>query len=450
MRFVLLALCLAASACATAPPAPSSSPSSPAAPLVTASRTTTPVIYEVFVRSFTPGGTLRAATARLDSVAALGVDVVWLMPVQPNGELNRKGRLGSPYAIRDYTAVDPRLGTVDDFRAFVDAAHARGLRVILDWVGNHTAPDHPWVSEHPEWYTAGPDGTRPVPPAGTDWVDTADLDFAAPGLARAMTDAMAFWVRETGLDGFRCDVAGQVPEGFWTPALAELRRIRPGLFVLAEGNDAWLGRTGFDASYSWDTYNALKAAWTSGDGAAFVASAIAEQDAPPTAAPMHFITNHDETSWDRAAVELWRGPDGMRAAMAAAYGLGGTALIYNGQEAAAPQRMNLFEDETADYSGPDLRPNIARWAALRAAHPALVRGRTAALAVPGVIAYSRTLGDSRAVVVVNPSAEARSVAMPATALGLTDAFGGGPATTRLALAPYGFRVFVDATRGAAR
>ena len=441
----LLALCLAAtawaSACAPAPPA-----AVPAAPPGATSLTAAPVIYEVFVRSFTPDGTLRAATARLDSVAALGVDVVWLMPIQPNGVLNRKGRLGSPYAIRDYTAVDERLGTMDDFRAFVDAAHARGMRVVLDWVANHTAPDHAWVSAHPEWYTAGADGARPVPPAGTDWIDTADLDYAAPELAAAMTAEMAFWLRETKLDGFRCDVAGMVPETFWTPALAALREINPELFVLAEGNDAWLGRAGFDASYSWDTYNALKAAWTSGDGAAFVAAALAEQAAPPTAAPMHFVTNHDETSWDRAAVELWRGPDGMRAAMAAVYGLGGSILIYNGQEAAAPQRMNLFEDETVDYSGPDLRPDIARWSSLRRAHPALVRGRTAALGVPGAIAYSRTLGAERAVVVVNPSAEARTVALPETVLGLTDAFGHGPATARLALAPYGFRVFVDAAR----
>ena len=436
MRRVFLALCLAASACTSAVPAP------PAAAPPSTRLAAAPVIYEVFVRSFTREGTLRAATARLDSVAALGVDVVWLMPVQPNGELNRKGRLGSPYAVRDYTAVDPRLGTMDDFRGFVDAAHARGLRVILDWVANHTAPDHPWVAAHPEWYTAGPDGARPVPPAGTDWTDTGDLDYAAPGLAAAMTAEMAFWLRETGLDGFRCDVAGMVPETFWTPALAALRAVHPPLFVLAEGNDPWLGRAGFDASYSWDTYNALKAAWTSGDGAGFVAAALAEQAAPPTAAPMHFVTNHDETSWDRAAVELWRGPDGMRAAMAAVYGLGGAMLIYNGQEAAAPQRMNLFESETVDYSGPDLRPDIARWAALRRAHPALARGRTAALDVPGAVAYSRTLGDDRAAVVVNPSADARTVALPASLLGLTDALGHGPATRSVALAPYGVRVFV--------
>ncbi|HEX8298758.1 MAG TPA: alpha-amylase family glycosyl hydrolase, partial [Rubricoccaceae bacterium] len=420
LAFFALAAVLGSSAlagCSVRPPA-DGTPAATAGP---------PVVYEVFVRSFTPAGTLRAATARLDSVAALGVDVVWLMPIQPNGELNRKGRLGSPYAVRDYTAVDPRLGTMDDFRAFVDAAHARGLRVILDWVANHTAPDHAWVTEHPEWYTAGADGTRPVPPSGTDWIDTADLDYGASGLAEAMTAEMAFWLREADVDGFRCDVAGMVPEAFWATTLPALRTLKPGIFLLAEGEDAWLGRTGFDASYSWPTYNALKAAWTSGDGAGFVAAALAEQDAPPTAAPMHFITNHDETSWDRAAVDLWRGPDGMRAAMAAAYGLGGTLLIYNGQEAAAPQRMNLFEDETVDFGGPNLRPDIARWAALRAAHPVLVSGRTEPLGVDGAIAYTRTLGDARAVVVVNPSAETRRVVLPAAVDGLTDAFGSGPA-----------------------
>ena len=412
----------------------------PPAPVVSAEAP--PVIYEVFVRSLTPEGTLAAATVRLDSIAALGTDVVWLMPIQPNGELNRKGRLGSPYAVRDYDAVDPRLGTLDDLRAFVLAAHARGLRVIIDWVANHTAPDHPWVSEHLEWYTAGPDGARPVPPAGTDWIDTADLDYDAPGLADAMTDAMAFWIREADVDGFRCDVAGSVPETFWTPALARLRELKPGLFLLAEGDDAWLGRAGFDASYSWRTYAALKTAWQSGDGAAFVAAVLAEQADPPAPAPMHFITNHDETSWDAAAVDLWRGTDGMRAAMAAEYGLGGTTLIYNGQEAAAPQRLNLFEDETVSFTGPSLRADLARWAALRLLHPALVSGRTEALAVAGAIAYSRTLGDDRAVVVVNPSAEARTLALPPEALGLSDGFGQGPAAARLVLPAYGYRVFV--------
>ena len=434
-RFALSLFLVALAACAPRV-------SAPAAPL--SQSPIPPMIYEVFVRSFTPEGTLRAATARLDSVRALGVDVVWLMPIYPVGELNRKGRLGSPYAVRDYTAVDPRLGTLADARALVARAHALGMRVVLDWVANHTAPDHAWVSAHPEWYTAGADGARPVPPAGTDWFDTADLDYAAPGLAEAMTAEMAFWVRDVGVDGFRCDVAGMVPEAFWTPAIAQLRGLKPDLFLLAEASDAWLGRAGFDASYAWEPYNGLKTAWETGDAGPFLAAALAEQAAPPTAAPMHFITNHDETSWDTAAVDLWGGPDGMRAAMAAAYGLGGSLLVYNGQEAAAPQRMNLFEDETIDWTGPNLRPDVTRWAVLRAANRALVSGRTEALGIDGAIAYSRTLGPSRAVVVVNPSREARTVTLPAIADGLVDGFGHGPATRSVALGPYGFRVFVPA------
>ena len=441
MRPVLsLVALLALAACATADVSGPGSPASPAASLAPLPQA--PVIYEVFVRSLTPEGTIRAATTRLDSIRALGVDVVWLMPIHPVGELNRKGRLGSPYAVRDYRGVDPALGTVDDVRAFVGAAHTRGLRVILDWVANHTAPDHPWVTSHPEWYTAGPGGERPVPPAGTDWIDVADLDFSAPGLARAMTDEMAFWVRDVGVDGFRCDIAASVPEAFWTPALAELKLIRPDLFVLAEAEEPWLGRAGFDASYGWATYGALKTVWQTGDPAPFVAAALAEQATPPTAAPMHFITNHDETSWDKAAVELWGGPAGMRAAMAAAYGLGGATLIYNGQEAAAPQRMNLFEDETVSYAGPSLRADLARWAEIRRAYPVLVSGRTEALDVAGAIAYTRTLGPSLAVVVVNPTAEARRVSLPVPLDGLTDAFGRGVAERRVSLEPYGFRVFV--------
>ena len=444
LALLTLAACATAPAEVAAPAAPATTRAGvpPGLPSGLGSLPAAPVIYEVFVRSLTPEGTIRSAATRLDSIRALGVDVVWLMPTTPVGVLNRKGRLGSPYAVRDYRGVDPLLGTVDDMRVFVEAAHARGLRVILDWVANHTAPDHAWVTAHPEWYTAGPGGERPVPPAGTDWIDVADLDYSAPGLARAMTDEMAFWVRDVGVDGFRCDVAGSVPEAFWTPALAELKRIRPDLFVLAEAEEPWLGRAGFDASYAWRAYGALKGVWQTGDPAPFLAAALAEQATPPTAAPMHFVTNHDETSWDKAAVELWGGPQGMRAAMAAAYGLGGATLIYNGQEAAAPQRLNLFEDETVSYAGPSLRADLARWAEIRRAHPVLVSGRTEPLDVAGAIAYTRALGESFAVVLVNPTAEVRRVSLPVPLDNLVDAFGRGVAERRVDLEPYGFRVFV--------
>jgi len=416
-------------------------PRAVAPPAMSADPLASPVIYEVFVRSVTPEGTLRAATARLDSIRALGVDVVWLMPIHPVGERDRKGRLGSPYAVRDYRGVDPALGTLDDVRAFTARAHALGMRVILDWVANHTAADHPWIAAHPEWYTAAPDGSRPTPPAGTDWTDVADLDYSAPALHDAMIGEMAFWVREAGVDGFRCDVAEMVPLDFWRRAIPALRAAGA-TFMLAEGSSPELHAAGFDATYSWTTYHALKQVWRGAASDSFAVAVEAEErEYPAGALRMHFATNHDETSWDEAAVTLWGGPAGLRAALTVAFTLPGMPMLYNGVEASAPERLNLFEDETVSYDGPSHRAWIARLAALRHEVPALATGRTTFHDVPGAIAYSRAAAGTRAFVVINPTTAPLAVALPPAAAGLTDVGGGSASPARLTLAPHEARVF---------
>ena len=416
------------------------------APQTPAAATDAP-IYELFVRSATPEGTLRAAQDRLDSLQALGIEVVWLMPIHPVGEARRKGRLGSPYAVRDYRAVDPALGSLGDLRAFVDAAHARGMRVILDWVANHTAWDHPWVAQHPEWYTAGPDGERPIAPPGTDWTDVADLDYDAPGLAEAMTAEMLFWVREAGVDGFRFDVAGMVPGAFWTRALPAAEAAGATFFLAEWGEPAELDGP-FDLFYGWGTYGALKQVWQTGEALPFLDAVLAEEAEGGARRFMHFVTNHDETSWDAAAVDLWQGPDGMRAAMSAMYGLPGAPLVYNGQEAAAPQRLNLFEDEAVSYAGPDLRPWIRRWFRLRAAHPSLVRGAVESAmqpASPEVIAYRTVWQDEASLVLVNPTGVEQLWTVPpelGAVVGRPDALGGPAAAGTVLLEAYGSRLFV--------
>jgi hypothetical protein len=171
-------------------------------------------IYQINTRHFTPEGTFRAAEAHLPRLKAMHIDIVWLMPVHEIGQLNRKGTLGSPYSVRDYYSVNPEFGTLADLKHFVDAAHALGLKVILDWVANHTAWDNVLVSQHPDWYDRDHKGNfRPTP--WWDWSDIIDLDFRQPGLRKYMTEAMKYWVREVGVDGYRCDVAGFVPVDFW-------------------------------------------------------------------------------------------------------------------------------------------------------------------------------------------------------------------------------------------
>lgn len=247
MRTLVLAMfagSLALAACTPAAPAAGTRPDSVAGAAGAITQADHPewsknaVIYEVNIRQYTPEGTFTAFTKELPRLKALGVDILWIMPVQPIGKMNRKGSLGSYYSIADYTAINPEFGTEADFKAMVDAAHAQGLKVILDWVANHTAFDHHWASEHKDWYTLRADGSisRAIDQAGkeTDWSDVADLNYANQDMRRAMLAEMRWWVDSTGIDGFRCDVAGFVPHDFWAEMRTTMRAIRPDLFFLAE------------------------------------------------------------------------------------------------------------------------------------------------------------------------------------------------------------------------
>jgi glycosidase len=199
------------------------------------------VIYEVNIRQYTPEGTFAAFSTHLPRLKALGVDILWIMPVQPIGKLKRKGTLGSYYSISDYTAANPEFGTVADFKAMVDAAHAQGLKVILDWVANHTSFDHEWTVAHKDWYTLRADGSISIAiddkGKETGWDDVADLNYGNAAMRKAMLGEMRWWVDSTGIDGFRCDVAGFVPHDFWAEVRAEFRSTHPDLFFLAEWED---------------------------------------------------------------------------------------------------------------------------------------------------------------------------------------------------------------------
>ncbi|HEY5774448.1 MAG TPA: alpha-amylase family glycosyl hydrolase, partial [Xanthomonadales bacterium] len=214
-------------------------------------------IYQLNTRQFSTEGTFSAAQKQLPRLKALGIDIVWLMPINPIGEQNRKGRLGSPYSVKDYFGVNPEFGTFDDLKNFVDAAHALGMYVILDWVANHTAWDNPMRSEHPDWYERDYKGDfRPTP--WWDWSDIIDLDYSQRGVREYMTSALKYWVREAGIDGYRCDVAGFVPVDFWNNVRKELDAIKP-VFMLAEWDSRDLHAEAFDMTYAWSWREAVKA-----------------------------------------------------------------------------------------------------------------------------------------------------------------------------------------------
>lgn len=358
-------------------------------------------IYEVFVQDFSPTGNLRGVTDGLDRIQAAGANTVWLMPIHPVGVVNRKGPLGSPYAVRDYRAIDPAYGAAEDFRALVRAVHARGMKLILDWVPDHTAWDHVWVREHPDFYLRNERGELTVPrdPQGkpTDWTDVVQLDYRNPELRRAMMGAMHYWLEEFGIDGFRVDVAGFVPNDFWREAVPALRSAVPRpILLLAEWGDLEMHRLGFDLTYAWDSYSRLKAVWGGAPASTFVRRELADLQAmPPGGMRLRFTTNHDETAWDNPPVTLFGGAAGARAAYVAMALLPGRPLIYNGQEVESPQKLGLFVRDAIAWDQPDAaaaRAFFRRVLDLARTHPALLAGdlREVATSAPDdVIAYRR-------------------------------------------------------------
>lgn len=342
-RFVLLALCLGAT------------------PLAAQNHTwvSRSGLYEIFVQDFSGTGDFKGVTANLGRIAASGANVFWLMPVHPIGLLERKGTLGSPYAVQDYRAINPALGTPDDFKAMVRAAHARGLKVILDWVPNHTAADHAWVTQHPDWYFRDAQGRPSVPRDGsgnlTDWTDVRQLDYHNAELRREMIAIMQWWLDEYGLDGFRVDVAWGPPADFFREAITSLRRhTRRPLLFLAEAQETSLYDAGFDLTYPWPSYNRLKQVWRGMSADSFLRAEASDLAAAGGRGErLRFTTNHDETAWDNPPVTLFGGVPGARAAYVAMALLPGRPLLYNGQEVESAQKLRLFERDTIIWAQAD-------------------------------------------------------------------------------------------------
>lgn len=301
------------------------------------------VLYQLNTRQFTPEGTFVAAQAQLPRLKELGVDIIWLMPIHPIGQVNRKGTLGSPYAVKDYFAVNPELGTLEEMKAFVDAAHAQDMHVILDWVANHTAWDNPLTTQHPEWYERDLDGDfRPTP--WWDWSDIINLQYRDPRLRQYMTEALKYWVREVGIDGYRADVAGFVPLDFWETARDQLDAIKP-VFMLAEWEMRDMHYAAFDATYAWTWKDAMQsiAAGRADAGVLFGFYSWNESAYPREAMRMMYTSNHDQNAWEGTEYEKY-GPIREAAIVLSVTGEG-IPLIYNGQEVGNRKRLEFFEKD---------------------------------------------------------------------------------------------------------
>lgn len=411
------------------------------------------VIYEANLRTFAPGHAFAELRARLPVIHSLGVNVIWLMPIQPVGKLRSAGGLGSPYAVADYDAVNPEFGNFADFRRLVAEAHRLRMALIIDWVANHTAWDHPWITAHPDWYVHGADGKISIP-KGTNWNDVAQLDYTKPVVWTAMTDAMRSWISRYDIDGFRCDTADWVRADFWKQAVTALRSTskRP-ILMLAEGYRADHYDSGFDLTYAWHFYDRLVDIFKGGK-ALSLAGAVADEarGVPASARRLRFTSNHDKSAWEGTALDFFHSPDGERTAFLLAACYGGTPLIYEGQEVEWSKRIPLFDDSKIDWgTGADARTWMTTLLQLRREHSALREGQVTDLSTDDVVAFSRRGTGEEAIVLANVRGRGATLDVPALAeLGWREAFSGEVArhSASVVLPPYGRRVYIrqSATR----
>ncbi|MBR2367269.1 MAG: alpha-glucosidase C-terminal domain-containing protein [Alistipes sp.] len=401
------------------------------------------VVYELNIRQATAEGTFAAAEKYLPEIKAMGVDIVWLMPISPIGVDGRKGTLGSYYSIVDYKAINPEFGTLEDFQSFLATAHDLGLKVIIDWVANHTSRDAKWWQEgKKDWYKIDPATDLPI--VEYDWTDIASLNYENQEMRAAMKDALCYWI-ELGLDGYRCDVAYKVPADFWADAWAAVKAINPDVYLLAEGEASWLHECGFDTSYAWEFHHMMNAMAkggsetknVAGDGTIKTdAKSVADlkeyiardaQNYPQPAMRLMFTSNHDENSW--AGTEFERMGDASEAFAALTYVLPqGQPLIYTGQEIGLNRRLEFFEKdpivELVDVNyGKEYRDLYKRLIAFRHNNAALAAGENVAPIVyvegvgENVLAFTREKEGNKVLCIFNFSAEPATVTIDSSISG---------------------------------
>ncbi|MCB4436817.1 alpha amylase C-terminal domain-containing protein [Alteromonas sp. McT4-15] len=305
------------------------------------------VIYQVNTRQFSASGSFSGVTEQLERIKALGADILWLMPIHPIGEKNKKGKLGSPYAVKDYLAINPEFGNEEDFRTLIKKAHELSLKVIIDWVPNHSAWDNPLVESNPQWYAKDYKGDfRPSP--WWDWSDIIEFDYSQVGLREYMIAAMKYWVETFDIDGFRCDVAGYVPNDFWQQARTALDSVKP-VFMLAEWENRDLHEKAFNMTYAWswnETLHELAHGKCSLDRLRKYYS-WNERSWPLNAYRMTFVSNHDKNAWDGTQREQFG--DALEACIALSVIGEGMPLIHNGQEAGETKRLAFFERDPIEW-----------------------------------------------------------------------------------------------------
>jgi alpha-amylase len=410
------------------------------------------VLYEVNVRQYTPEGTFNAFTAHLPRLKSLGIDVLWLMPTFPIGQINKKGELGSYYSVKDYMAVNPDFGTMDDFMVLLNKAHELGMYVMLDWVPNHTSWDNKLTTEHPEWYAKDKTG-KFTPPIGTDWTDVIQLDWTQKGLQDYMIEAMSFWVK-MGVDGFRVDHPHNTPKEFWERARTELTAIKP-VLLLAEIEETRFLEKGFDMNYAWEMHHLMNSIAQGKDSVKALVKYYEKEWTvyPNNVYRLQFLTNHDENSW-AGTIDSLMG-EAQKAYACLIFTAQGVPLIYSGQEVCLDKKLKFFVRDTIKWDSCSMTEFYSSLISLKKHNKALWNGDSGGPMVKiktnadnKVFAFYRAKDEYKVVVVLNLSKKVVSVMPVLENINgeYSDHFFGNkvvfPLTDSLKIDPWGYRIFI--------
>ena len=368
------------------------------------------IIYEVNIRAFSNSGTFQGVIDRLDSIQALGINTIWLMPIHPIGVIKT---VNSPYCVKNYTEVNPEFGTLDDFAALVSGAHEKGMSVIIDWVANHTAWDNPWISNK-TWYTQDSNGDI-IYPAGTNWQDVADLNYSNQDMRKEMIRSMKYWIENADIDGFRCDAADYVPYDFWKQAIDSLETLNRQLILLAEGTRSDHFSAGFQMNYSWNFYNSLKNVFCDdySAGTLFTAHNSEYASIPEGKHKLRFTTNHDESAWDETPMTLFNGKNGALAASVITIYLGGVPLIYGSQEVGVTETISFFEKDPINWLlNPDMQKAYQEMLSLYNSSEAFRSGDLTTYSDANVAIFKRSGEQEEFLIYVNTRNQNISVNIP--------------------------------------
>jgi glycosidase len=370
-------------------------------------------IYEVNVRQYTEEGTFNAFAKHLDRLKSMGVQTIWFMPINPISKVDRKGSLGSYYAVSDYTAINPEFGTMNDFKQIVKAIHDKGMKVIIDWVPNHTGGDHRWLVEQPDFYVKDSTGKAKM---AVDWADTRQLDYKNTVMQDSMIAAMKYWVTNTDIDGFRCDVAWNVPASFWEKCMAQLKPMKS-LFMLAEADNAYLPESGFHAVYPWHMFSVMGKIARGERNALSIDSVKSKRDAmyPLQTIQMYFTSNHDENSWNNADYGTFPGVIHEPFAVFTQTMANSVPLIYSGQEEPILRPLKFFDKDPMVFKEYKREAFYKTLLSLRKRNPAL--SATASFKKINVgdekalYAFVRESGKNKVLVILNLSGSKQVVAI---------------------------------------